>query len=105
MSPGFTVTRVVPVLLMSCGLPGRYDSVTIFARQCNDHEQNAAASQSDDLNSLLAICKPRIDFFQTVSIFEGRNRVSKIHAVLAEILGGFAFVPFILHTGDSTGYR
>src|SRR6266568_4985053 len=68
--PGFMVTRVVPVLLMSCGLSGRYDSVAVFATQCNDHEQDVVASHSDDLNSLLAVCEPRVDFFQTVRIFE-----------------------------------
>ena len=105
MSPGFTVTRVVLVLLMSCGLSGGYYSATIFTTQCNDYEQNASARASDDLNSLLAILEPHVDFFQTVRIFEGSNRIRKIHAMLAKVLSGFAIVPFILHTGDSTGYR
>ena len=47
----------------------------------------------------------RVDFFQAVRIFEGSNRIRKIHAVLAKVLSGFAIVPFILHTGESTGYR
>ncbi len=105
MSPGFTVTRVVPVLLMSCGLSGRYYSATIFTTQCDDHEQDAPASDSDNLNSLLAILEPRVDFFQTVRIFEGSNRIRKLYAMLAKVLSGFAIVPFILHTGYSTGYR
>ena len=70
MSPGFTVTRVVPVLLILRGLSGRYYSAAIFITQCNDYEQNAAASASDDLNSLLAILEPRVNFFQPVRIFE-----------------------------------
>ena len=105
MSPCFTVTRVVPVLLMSCGLSGRYDSATIFTTQCDDYEQDATASDSDDLNSLLAILEPRVDFFQTVRIFEGSNRIRKIHAMFSKVLSGFAIIPFVLHTGDSTGYR
>src|ERR1700712_4557686 len=76
--PGFIVTRVVPVLFMSCGLSGRYDLVAIFAMQCSDHEQDVAARQSDDLNSLLAVSEPRADFFQTVRIFKGSNRIRKI---------------------------
>ena len=104
MSPGFTVTRVVPVLLILRGLSGRYYSAAIFITQCNDYEQNAAASASDDLNSLLAILEPRVNFFQPVRIFEGSHRIQKIHAVLAKVLGRFAIVPFILHTSDSTGY-
>jgi hypothetical protein len=90
---------------MSCGLSGRYDSVAIFATQCDDHEQDVAASHSDDLNPLLFVYEPGIDFFQTVRIFEGSNSIRKVHAVLAKVLSGFAIVPFILHTGDSTGYR
>src|SRR3981189_1112745 len=57
VSPGFTVTRVVPVLLMSCGLSGRYDSATILATQCDDHEQDVSLSHSDDLNPLLVAYK------------------------------------------------
>jgi len=98
------VTRVVPVLLMPCGLSGRYDSVAIFATQGSDHEQDVAARHSDDLNALLAVREPGVGFFQAVRIFEGSNRIRKIHAVLAKVLGGFAIVPFILHTGG-TGYR
>jgi hypothetical protein len=50
------------------------------------------------LNSLLAAPEPRVDFFQAVRIFEGGNRIRKIHTMLAMVLGGFAVVPFILHT-------
>jgi hypothetical protein len=71
---------------MSCGLSGRYDSVAVFATQCNDYEQDVVASHSYDLNSLLAVCEPRVDFFQTVRIFEGSNRIRKIHAVLAKVV-------------------
>ena len=37
-------------------------------------------------------------------IFEGSNRIRKIHAVLAKVLGGFAIVPFVLHMA-ATGNR
>ena len=37
-SPGFTVTRVVPVLLMSCSLPGRCDSADVLIAQRHDDE-------------------------------------------------------------------
>jgi hypothetical protein len=66
VSPGFTSTRVVPVLLMSCGLSGRYDSATILAAQRDDHEQDVDLSHSDDLNSLLAVHEFRVEFFQSV---------------------------------------
>jgi len=51
------------------------------------------------LNSVLAVLEPRVDFFQAVRIFEGDNRIRKIHAMLAMVLGGFAIVPFVLHGG------
>ena len=50
-----TVTRVVPILLMSCGLPGRYDSAKVFVAKRHDDEQDAAASHSDCLDQLLAV--------------------------------------------------
>src|SRR5271169_6714390 len=60
VSPGFTVTRVVPVLLMSCGLPGRYDSADVLVALRNDHDQDIAERHSDDLNPLFAIVEPRV---------------------------------------------
>src|SRR5258708_24788486 len=104
-SPGFTVIRVVPVLLMSCGLPGRYDSADVLIAQRHNHEQDVAVSHSDSLNTLLAVLEPRVDFFQTLRVFEGRNGIRKVYAVLTKVLDGFAIVPFVLHIGDSTGYR
>jgi len=52
---------------------------------------------SDDLHPLLVVGEPRVDFFETVRVFEGRNGIRKIHAVLAKVIGGFAIVPFVLH--------
>ena len=60
---------------------------------------------SDSLNPLLAILEPRVDFFQTIRVFEGSNGVREVCAVLAKVLSGFAIVPFVLRTGDTTGYR
>ena len=62
-------------------------------------------SHPNDLNPLLAVNEPHVDFFQAVWIFEGGNGIRKIHAVLAKVIGGFAIVPFIMHAKDSTGYR
>jgi hypothetical protein len=90
---------------MSCGLSGRNYSATVVTTQRDDYEQNASASHSDDLNSLLAIREPRVDLLQAVRIFEGSNRIRKIHAMLAKVLCGFAIVPFVLHMGYSTEYR
>jgi hypothetical protein len=42
------------------------------------------------LNTLLAVLEACVDFFQAVRIFEGSNRIRKIHAMLAKVLGGFA---------------
>src|ERR1700730_4026157 len=105
VSPGFTSTRVVPVLLMSCGLSGRYDSAAILVAQGDDHEQDVDLSHSDDLNSLLAVHELRVELFQSVQVFEGRNGIHEIHAVLAKVFGGFAIVPFVLHKHLCTGYR
>src|ERR1700676_1026942 len=55
MSPGFTVTRVVPVLLMSCGLSGRYDSATVLAAQRDDDEQDIGLTHSAALNPPLPV--------------------------------------------------
>ena len=62
-------------------------------------------SHSDGLNPLLAVLEPRVDFFQPVRVFEGSNGIRKVYAVLAKVLGGFAIIPFVLHTADSTGCR
>lgn len=63
----------------------------------HNHEQDVSVRHSDDLHSLLAVGEPRVDFFQTVRVFEGSNRIRKIHAVLAKVIGGFAIIPFVLH--------
>ena len=64
-------------------------------------------SHSDSLNPLLAVLEPRVDFFQTVRVFEGSNGVREVYAVLAKVLSGFAIVLFVLHTGvlPDTGSR
>ena len=103
-APDFTVTRIVPVLLMSRGLSGRYDSAGVFVTLRHDHEKYVVASPADDLDALLAIFESRIGFFQTVLVFEGKDGIRKAHAVLAKVLDGFANVPFVSHT-HSTGYR
>ena len=45
--PGFTVTRVVSVFFMTCGLPGRYDSTGILTALRNHDEQHVTLSQAD----------------------------------------------------------
>ena len=110
MSPGFTVTRVVPVLLMLRGLSGRYYSAAIFITQCNDYEQNAAASASDDLNSLLAILEPRVNFFQPVRIFEAaiasRKSTSCLRrfSVAVPLSHSYCTPPTVPDTGSSCKY-
>jgi hypothetical protein len=54
---------------------------------------------------LLAVHELRVNLFQSVQVFESDNGVREIHAVLAKVLGGFAIVPFVLHTQICTGYR
>jgi hypothetical protein len=90
---------------MSCGLSGRYDSATILAAQRDDHEQDVDLSHSDDLNSLLAVHELRVELFQSVQVFEGRNGIHEIHAVLAKVFGGFAIASFVLPKHLCTGYR
>jgi hypothetical protein len=57
-------------------------------------------SHSNDLNSFLAVHEARVDLFQAVRVLEGSNGIRKIHAVPAKIHGGFAIVPFVLHTNQ-----
>jgi hypothetical protein len=85
---------------MSCGLPGRYDSAGVLAGERHDNEQHFGLSHSNDLGPLLVVNEPGIDFFDTVRVFEGSDGIPKIHAMLAEIHGGFAIVPFVLHTNQ-----
>jgi len=54
-------------------------------------------SRSDDLNPLLDVYKPRVDFFHTVRVFEGSDGIHKIHAMFAKVHGGFAIVPLVSH--------
>jgi hypothetical protein len=54
-------------------------------------------SHSDDLNPLLAVYEPRIDFFHTVRVFEGSDGIRKIYAMLAKVHGGFTIVPLVSH--------
>src|SRR5262249_54793162 len=97
LSPGFTVTRVVPVLLMSRGLPGRYDPACILFGDGHDHEQNMSVSDANNLDPLFLIDEPVIDRFDAIRIFEGCDGIEKINAVLAKIFSSFAIIPFILH--------
>src|SRR5579871_6583314 len=96
-SPGFTVTRVVTVLLMSRGLPGRYDPARILTRERHDNKQHLAVSHSDDLNPLPGVDESRVYLFQTVGILEGSYGVLEINAMLAAIRCRFAAVPLVMH--------
>jgi len=62
-------------------------------------------SHPDDLNSLLGVSELLVELFQSVQVFEGRNGIREIHAVLAKVFGGFAIVPFVSHTRICTEYR
>ena len=55
-------------------------------------------SDTNDLNAFLAVHELRVDFFQSVWVFKRGNGVQKIHAMLAMVQGGFAVVPFVLHS-------
>src|ERR1700750_2232974 len=93
-SPGFTVTRVVTDLLMFCGLPGRYDPAGALAAERRSDEERPSRSHPDDLDTLLVMGDPGRDLLEAVRIFEGCDRVHKIYAMLTNVLGGFALVPF-----------
>jgi hypothetical protein len=43
----------------------------------------------------LSATKLRVEFFQSVQVFEGCDGVHEIHAVLAKVFRGFAIVPFV----------
>src|SRR6186997_2704739 len=48
VSPGFTVIRVVPVLLIARGSPGRDDAACPLTAQGHDDEQDIADRHTDD---------------------------------------------------------
>src|ERR1700736_2536979 len=82
-SPTFTVTRVIPVLLMPFSFPRRNDVTTLFATHRHDDEQDASLGHPYHLNSLLPIGEPCIDILQPVRIFECGDGIREINAVIA----------------------
>jgi hypothetical protein len=90
---------------MSCGLSGRNDSTDVVVTPGHNHEQDVSVRHSEDLDPLLAVGEPRVDFFQTVRIFESRNGIRKIHAVLSKVIGSFAIVPIRTARVEGAGYR
>ncbi len=54
-------------------------------------------SHTDNLNPLLAVYEPCVDFFHTVRVFERSDGIHKIHAMFAKVHGGFAIVPLVSH--------
>ncbi len=51
----------------------------------------------DDLDPLFVIDEPRVDFLESIRVFQGDEGVPKVHLVLAKVVSGFAVVPFVSH--------
>src|SRR4051812_20893810 len=77
-SPAFTVTRIIPVLLMSCSFPRRNNVTNVFASHRHRHEQDAPLGHAYYLNSLFPIRESHIDILQSVRIFEGGDSIHEI---------------------------
>src|SRR5262245_658157 len=84
--PRFRVTRVVPVLLMSCRLSRRNHSTSLFVTQSDDYEQDFPVSHADDLSAFFAILKSCVDIFKAVRIFKCGYGVQEIHAMESTVL-------------------
>jgi hypothetical protein len=97
-SPGFTVTRVVSVFFMTCGLPGRYDSTGILTALRNDDEQHVTLSHTDYPRPLFALFGFEVYILEPIGIFQSRNGIDKVDAMFAIVQDGFGVVPFVLHS-------
>src|SRR2546421_10223270 len=79
-SPDFTVTRVVSVFFMSCGLPGRYDSTGTLTALRDDYEQHVALSHTDHPTPLFAVFDFGVGVLKSVWVFKSRNGIKKVDA-------------------------
>jgi hypothetical protein len=86
-SPGFTVTRVVSVFFMTCGLPGRYDSTGILTALRNDDEQHVTLSHTDYPRPLFALFGFEVYILEPIGIFQSRPHERKRHAGYACLSG------------------
>src|SRR5216683_6957278 len=98
-SPDLTVTRVIPVLLMTFSFPRRNDVTKVFITHRHDDEENAPLGHPYHLKSLLAISEARIDILKPIRIFECADGIAEVDAVITKIRGCLAVVPFVLHRG------
>jgi len=97
-SPGFTVTRVVSVFFMTCGLPGRYDSTGILTALRNHDEQHVTLSHTDYPRPLFALFGFEVYILKPIGVFQSRNGIDKIDAMFAIVQAGFCVVPFVSHS-------
>src|SRR5829696_3245451 len=86
-SPGFTVIRVVPVLLISRGPPGRDDAARLVIAQGRDDEQDSADRDTDDPYPLFPVLKTAVDLLEPVRVLNRCDGIRKIDAVPPAILG------------------
>src|SRR6202030_3416268 len=106
LSREWRTTLEVLFLLMSCCLPGAYDTANIFLwHDCYD-EQDFSLIHTEALNSLLVVIEPVVKNFDLARIILKRPCCGReADTVLCEIRCRFGFIPFVFHMLDTTGYR
>jgi hypothetical protein len=94
-------------LLMSCCLPGAYDTADIFFVWRGGYdEQDLSAIHAEASNSLLVVLESVVENFDPARIIlKGPCCGCEADTVLREIRCCFGFVPFIFHILYTTGYR
>src|SRR6185295_13211728 len=95
-SPGFTVSRVVPVLLIARGPPGRDDAARPVTAQGRDHEQDVAGRHTDDPYPFFLVLTS-VDLLEPVRVLDRCDGIHKVDAVLAAILRSLCGIPLVLH--------
>ncbi|MEA2907763.1 MAG: hypothetical protein QOI12_5150 [Alphaproteobacteria bacterium] len=60
---------------------------------------------ADDVDPLFTENNLSFDLVEPIWVFDSRDGVDEINAVLAAIESAFGIVPFVLHSGQTTGFR
>src|SRR5580693_9388485 len=78
-------TRVVPVLLMSCGPSGGNDAAEILVAHGRDDEQNVSGRHADGVYPLLTIGETVVDILDPDRIEQRADRVEEIDPMFGHI--------------------
>jgi len=92
-------TRVVPVLLMSCGPSGGNDAAEILVAHGGDDEQSASGRHADGVYPLLTIGETVVDILDPDRIEQRADRVEKIDPS-SQGIGAVARVATRVRTAD-----